>query len=38
MGRLDSILGQFREKPSDAAMRNMGMGFVVLSHHILFIY
>jgi len=26
------------EKSRDAAMRNMGMGFVVLSHHSLFLY
>ena len=32
MGRHDTILGQFvnSRKPRDAAMRNMGAGFVVL--------
>jgi len=35
MGRPDYILVNF-EKPRDAAMRNTGLGFVVLSHHSLF--
>ena len=37
MRRPDSILGQFREKPRYAAMRNTGTGFVVLSRHSLYI-
>jgi len=35
MGRCHSIFGQFGET-RDGAMRNMGTGFVVLSHHSLF--
>ena len=35
MGRPDYILVN-SEKPCDAAMRDTGTGFVVLSHHSLF--